>query len=173
MVETVEHTETGMLKTITRTDEKAKLIWKRVHELNDAGLIKLALDHDSTGQVYRFHTVETHNDFNQGTSGKTYLIDSTYMGTWSYKFIDGQFTGFGWLDSSGVQRQDRTGEVNEKGWLSSLTDVRVLPTGDTMTIVESYTYDSMDEMGNWTQRTQKNDGKVVEVLKRTYTYYEK
>ncbi len=44
----------------------------------------------------------------------------------------------------------------------------------TTTKVTKYTYDSHDEMGNWTQRTTWDDkGKATAVTKRKYTYRKK
>lgn len=70
-----------------------------------------------------------------------------------------------------MERINRTGEVNEMGWLSKVVDICVNEGGDTTTIVETYTYDSFGDVGNWTQRTEYNDEKPVKVLKRSYTYY--
>lgn len=164
-------TETGKVISNTVT-ENGKVVWKREIIRNEDGVATRALDTDTTGLVIRVHKPEAFNDFNQALSGTTYLGDSTtYFGKWSWDYIDGQVSGNSWVDSSGVQRRKRTGEVNDKGWISKVVDVKVEDSGDTITLVETYTYDSFDEMGNWTQRTEYNDDKAIKILKRTYTYY--
>jgi hypothetical protein len=169
-VNVVEHTETGKFKSSTWT-ENGKEVWKRVVTRDENGKVVQAVDTDSTNQVTRIHKGEVYNEYNQPVSGKSFMSDNTYLGTWSWKYVDGLRTGRTWIDSSDVQRVNRTGEVNDKGWLSRVVDVRVNETDDTVTTIETYTYDSFDETGNWTQRTEFNDDKPVKVLKRVYTYY--
>jgi hypothetical protein len=165
-----ERTETGSYSSFTRTANGTE-VFKRVVYRDDEGKSVKAVDTDSTGQVTRVHTPDEMNEYEQPVKGKSFLEDSTYVGTWSWQYIDGQRVGQAWVDSAGVQWIDRVGEVNDKGWLSKAVDTRMNETGEEVTVVETYTYDSMDDMGNWTQRTELNDGKPVEVLKRSYTYY--
>jgi hypothetical protein len=167
-----ERTETGKFVSNTRT-ENGKETWKRITTRDEEGNHLHTIDTDSTKNVTYFYNDVTSNEFNQPVSGKMYSKDSTFIGTWSWKYIDGLRTGRGWIDSTNVQRVNRTGEVNDKGWLSRVVDVRVDEKGDTTTTIENYTYDSFDETGNWTQRTENNDEKPVKVLKRSYTYFEK
>jgi hypothetical protein len=170
-VNVMEHSETGKFISNTRF-KNGKEVWKRVVNRDEEGNPLGAFDSDSTQQVTRIHKGEVYNDFNQPVSGKTYTSDSTYLGTWSYKYIDGLRAGYSWIDSANVQRINRTGEVNDKGWISKVVDVRVEENGDTTTTSETYTYDSFDEMGNWTQRTEYIDQKPVHVMKRSYTYHQ-
>ena len=148
-------------------------VWKRMVERDDEGEFIHALDYDTTGQVYRRHTVEERNEYDQPVSGKTYDGDSTYLGTWGWQIIDGARAGRSWVDSAGVQLLSRIGEVNDNGWVSKVMVVSIdAETGDTTKAVETYSYDAMDDAGNWTQRTKSEDGKAVKVSKRTYEYYE-
>jgi predicted metallo-beta-lactamase superfamily hydrolase len=42
----------------------------------------------------------------------------------------------------------------------------------TVTTVTKYSYDTFDDKGNWTQRTEMDkDGKRSKIVKRTITYY--
>lgn len=168
---TIERTETGKFLSNTRTENGIE-VWKRTSTYDEEGKHLFTSDSDTTKNVAYFYNDITNNDFDQPVSGKMYSADSTFIGNWSWKYIDGLRTGRGWIDSTNVQRVNRTGEVNDKGWLSRVVDVRIEENGDTTTTIETYTYDSFDEMGNWTQRTETNDEKPVKVLKRTYTYFE-
>mgnify|MGYP006902134729 CR=1 FL=1 len=171
-VNVVEHTETGKFVSSTWTED-GKEVWKRVVKRDAEGKALGATDTDSTQQVTRRHKAAEYNEYNQPVSGTTYLADSTYLGKWTYDYDDGYEIGRSWTDSSGVQLMEVTGELNENGWLAKAKVMRVDESGEATTTLETYTYDELDEMGNWTQRTEYNDEKPVEVLKRTYTYYEK
>jgi hypothetical protein len=147
-------------------------VWKRVVNRDDAGEVINAQDFDTSGQIYRTYALIERNDYDQPVKGQSLDADSTYLGTWSWQYIDGNRVGRGWVDSSGVQLVSRIGEVNDKGWVSKVTDVSIdAESGDTTTVIETYTYDAMDDAGNWTQMTKSKDGKVAQVLKRTYEYY--
>lgn len=166
----LEHTETGKFVSNTET-ENGKVVWKRVVVRDEEGNIMNAFDSDSTQQVTRIHKGEVYNEYNQPISGKTFNNDSVYLGTWTWQYIDGLRAGRSWTDSTGVVLRKRTGEVNDKGWLSKVIDMEVDDAGVATTTVETYTYESFDETGNWTQRTEYNDGAAVQVVKRAYTYY--
>ena len=197
-VEHMEYTETGFLSKITEKNstgeisavgvlermedgklvsrtwtEGGKEVWKRVFVRDENGKPIKALDSDTSLQVVYTHKIEKLNEYDQGTYGKSYTSDSLYWGTWSWDYTDGLVTGRSWIDSSNVQVLKRVGVVNDKGWLSNVKEVNVSEEGDTTTTLETYTYDSFDEMGNWTQCTELNDDKPVKVLKRSYTYYDK
>lgn len=169
-VNVIEHTETGKFVSSTWT-QNGKQVWQRKVTRGDDGKVTSAYDTDSTMQVTNYYESEVMNEFDQPVKGKSFLPDSSFEGTWSWKYTDGLRTGRGWIDKNGVQLVDRTGEVNEMGWLSKVVDTRTDDEGVTTTTVETYTYDSFDEMGNWTQCTLSENGTPVKIMKRTYTYY--
>jgi len=166
----MKRTETGKFDSYTRT-ANGKEIFKRIAERDDEGNTIRAIDTDSTGQITRVHTLDEMNEYEQAVKGKSFLEDSTYVGTWFWQYIDGQRVGQTWVDSAGVEWVNRVGEVNDKGLVSKVVDTRMDEQGETLVTVETYTYESFDDTGNWTQRTEHHDGKPVKVLKRSYTYY--
>jgi hypothetical protein len=173
-----EVTETVMMQrddmgrfTWYTVTENGIVVFKRVIKRDEDGTLLEAIDSDSTGQITSVHKVAEVNENGQALSGKSFQEDGTYNGTWSFGYVDGLRVSNAWTDSTGVQRMQRVGEVNDKGWLAKVVDVRVGDEGDTTTVVETYTYDSFDDMGNWTQRTMYKDDVPTEVLKRTYTYF--
>lgn len=166
----VVHSETGKFVSSTWTRD-GKQVWQRTVTRDEDGKVTSAFDTDSTMQITNFYDTDEMNEFNQPVSGKSYAADSTFVGTWSWKYIDGLRSGRGWIDSTGVQLIDRTGEVNEMGWLSKVVDTRMDDNGEMVTTVETYTYDSFDEAGNWTKCTLSENNEPVKIMTRTYTYY--
>ena len=168
-----ERNEDDKFKSATTT-VNGKQVWSRVTTYDADGKTMDAKDTDSTGQVTYFYSEVTENEIGQALSGKMFTGDSTYMGTWSFKYTDGLRTGRSWVDSTGLELYDYTGELNDKGFLAKMTGKVLAGKDSTTTTVETYTYDSYDEMGNWTQRTEYDgDGKATKVEKRTYAYFKK
>jgi hypothetical protein len=149
-----------------------KQIAGRTTTYTEDGKILHAIDTDTAMQVYRIYNAVSENELGQPTSGKSLAGDSTFLGDWTFKYIDGMRAGRSWIDSSGTKLSDLTGELNDQGLLGKMTKVVMGPDGEMITKVSTYVYDTFDEMGNWTQATESEDGKVVQVEKRTYTYYE-
>ena len=170
---TFERLEGGKIKSAVRT-ENGKQVWTRTIVHDENGNTLYGEDRDSSGQVTYYYSDIEENEIGQALKGKMHSADSTFMGIWSRKYTDGMRTGSGWVDSTGIQINDYTGELNEDGWLAKMTIVKMGEDSTLTTSVETYTYDSIDDMGNWTQRTLYNEeGKATEVEKRTYTYFEK
>lgn len=165
-----ERIDGAKLKSIVRT-ENGKQVWGRTIHRDDDGNALYAADTDTTGQIHRIHSIIEENEIGQSLLGKTHTADSTYLGTWSFKYIDGMRAGRGWIDNTDKQIVDNTGELNDKGLLSKMERKGWDDEGNPTITVSTYTYDSFDDKGNWTQCTTKEDGKVVEVEKRTYTYF--
>lgn len=166
----MQRDDMGRFTSYTVT-ENGMEVFKRVTKRDEDGTLLEATDTDSTGAITRVHKVDEVNENGQAVTGKSYLEDGTYLGTWSFDYVEGMRVSNSWVDSTGVQLMQRLGEVNDKGWLAKVVDVRVGDEGDTTTVVETYTYDSFDDMGNWTQRTMYKDDVPTEVVKRTYTYF--
>jgi hypothetical protein len=157
----------GKVESITVTEE-GKVVWKRVMHFNDAGNLEYVTDSDTTGNVSEIFTIE--NEPNETPFGKGYTADSTYTGKWAWKVTDDMQTGMSWTDSTGTLIYDRTGELNDKGFMAKSTSITVVNDSTTVTKVETYAYTSYDEMGNWTERIKSEDGIVVKIQKRTYAY---
>ena len=168
----IEYVEGDEFKS-ARTTIDGKEVFVRVANYDADGKLLDATDTDSTGQITYYYDNMIENEIGQILSGKMYSADSTFMGTWTRKYTDGMETGRGWSDQDGNVLDDTTGELNEKGWLAKMTTVNTDAKGVSTTTVETMVYDSFDEMGNWTQRTEfDNDGKTEQVEKRVYTYFE-
>jgi len=76
-------------------------------------------------------------------------------------------------DSVGKMVYSYKAELNDKGEVAKSTSVEV-GKDSTTTKVNTFTYDSFDEQGNWTQRTTYDEkGKATKVVKRAFTYFKK
>jgi hypothetical protein len=73
----------------------------------------------------------------------------------------------------GKVKSSSTSKYNDKGEQIERSNTNVTK-DSSITTVTKYTYDTHDEMGNWTQRTEWDDkGKATKIVKRTYTYRKK
>ena len=69
-----------------------------------------------------------------------------------------------------AQTYDDKNNVIESTYKEVKTDSTKKDT--TITTITKYRYDTFDDKGNWTQRTEMDkDGKPVKIVKRTITYY--
>jgi hypothetical protein len=72
-------------------------------------------------------------------------------------------------DSVGNVKNKWSAKYNDKGEQIETTNSKIQK--DTTTTVKKFTYDSHDEMGNWTQRTEWNEkGKAIKAVKRSIVY---
>ncbi len=168
----IARNEKGEFNSYTVTQD-GKVTFTRTVIRDAEGNTKHAVDTDSAGLVINFFNETIFNELDQPIKGKMFAADSTYLGTWSRQYIDGLEVGRGWIDSSGIQILDFVGELNENGLLGKVIKTRQVGKDSKSVNIETYTYDSFDETGNWTQQTKSVDGKVAEVVKRVYTYFAK
>ena len=169
---------------ITRTDDNKYLSEERTKEgkpdggivvtYDAEGTVQYAVEKDAEGNVTFFHSDVKMNEFDQPVFAKMHHADSSLRGIWTRNYIDGIFAGRTWEDSTGDLVYESKGEVNEKGLLAKMTIREMVEEDSFKTKVLTYAYDSVDDAGNWTQRTvYDEDGKVTEVKKRVFTYYKK
>jgi hypothetical protein len=89
------------------------------------------------------------------------------------KYDKNLWLGFTGKDSVGKIKNSSVAKYNDKGEQVEVSNTNVTK-DSTTTHVTKYTYDTHDDMGNWTQRTEWNDkGKAVKIIKREYTYRNK
>lgn len=138
--------------------------------VDDKGMYTLAQTIDSAGNPDVYYTNITQNEFGQVTGWKQYSKDSVFKGEGSSTYDKNLFTGFTGKDSVGKVNSTGTVKYNEKGEQIESTNTDITK-DSTTTKVTKYTYESHDENGNWTQRTEWDDkGKAKKITKRTYTY---
>ena len=143
----------------TKVDENGNYTW--------AG----AIDSNGKGDVY--YTDITQNEVGEVAGWKQYNKDSVFTGQGEAKFDKHQQLSFTFKDSAGVVKNTSSSKYNDKGEQIEFSSTNVTK-DTTTTTVTKYTYETHDDMGNWTQRTTWNDkGKATAITKRTYTYRKK
>ena len=82
-------------------------------------------------------------------------------------------TSFTLKDSVGKVKSTGSFKYNDNGELTVYTNTTITK-DSTTTKVTKYTYDAHDELGNWTQLTERDDkGKATKIVKQVYTYRKK
>lgn len=142
-------------------------------QINEDGKYSGAQELDSAGNVAFFYTELTEDENGAVTSGKRHKADSTFYGIFYNDYKNGVQVSNRYTDSTGKEVWNATNELNEKGDMEKRTE-KSTDKDSTTTTVKTYTYDSYDETGNWTQRTTYDDkGKATKVTKRSFTYFKK
>jgi len=162
----------GLFKSVSTT-ENGKSTGGFRTEMDDKGNYTLAVAIDSNGKDDIYYKEITMNDVGEVTGWKQYDKDSVFrmQGESTYdkhKFLTGTTK-----DSVGNLKNSSSSKYNDQGELIETTNTNV-GKDSTTTNVTKYTYESHDDMGNWTQRTTWNDkGKATNIATRKYTYGKK
>jgi hypothetical protein len=142
-------------------------------DIDANGKYSKATEYDSVGKLTAYYTDIVENDFGKVTSVIKHNPDSSVKESFKSVYKDAIFLSNSVTDSLGKTVSEYKVELNDKGDAIKGTYIQV-GKDSTTTTVETFTYDSYDEQGNWTQRTTYNDkGKATKVVKRTITYYKK
>jgi hypothetical protein len=126
---------------------------------------------DSTNKMDFYYTDITSNDYDRLTGYKQYKPDSTLKMSmalsYDKQFLKGQIA----KDSAGKETYSYNLKLDDKNNLIESTS-REVTKDSTINKTTKYRYDSFDDTGNWTQRTEMDGtGKPVKVVKRTIVYY--
>lgn len=142
-------------------------------KLDDKGMVNWAQGTDSNGKLDVYYTDIKQNEVGEVTGWKQFDKDSVFRQTGESKYEGHRFLENTTKDSVGKVKNSGKAMYNEKGEQVEFLNTTV--TKDTTTTkVTKYTYETHDEMGNWTQRTTWDDkGKATAIAKRTYTYRKK
>jgi len=157
----------------TKNSKNGKVVFAMDSKLDDKGDYKVVESTDSTGKRDYYYTDIAINEYGQVLHWKQYDKDSVYRMEGESKYDKNLWLGFTGKDSVGKMKSSTTVKYNDKG--EDIEESNTNVTKDsTTTHVTKYTYDTHDDMGNWTQRTEWNDkGKAVKIIKREYTYRNK
>ena len=141
--------------------------------LDDKGNFNWARAIDSNGKTDVYYTDITQNEVGEVTGWKQYDKDSVFRQQGESKYDGHRFLESTTKDSVGKVKNSGKSTYNDKGEQIEFSNTTVTK-DSTTTKITKYTYDSHDEMGNWTQRTEWDDkGKATKITKRTYTYRKK
>ena len=137
---------------------------------DDKGQYNWAAQYDSPGKLDKYYTGITQNEFGQVLTWKEYDKDSVFRQEGMSVYDKSMQTSFTMKDSTGKVKTSITNKYNDKGEQTESSNTTITKE-TTKTELTKYTYDSHDEMGNWTQRTTWNDkGKATKITKRVYSY---
>lgn len=141
--------------------------------VDDKGQYTTAVSYDTAGKLDVYYTNLTQNEQGMILTWKQYDKDSVFRMEGEGKYDQGLQTSFTVKDSVGKLKSSSATKYNDKGEQTERTNTTVSK-DSTTTRVTKYTYETHDDMGNWTQRTEWNDkGKAIKIVKRTYTYRKK
>ena len=129
-----------------------------------------ATELDSSNKLKNYYTDITQNEYGELTGMKKFNADSSLSGTMSSTFNKQIFTGNETKDSTGKVIYSSTVKLDDKNNPVENTEKNMKDS--TKTTVTKYKYDSFDDKGNWTQRTETGEnGKPTKITKRDILYY--
>lgn len=132
-----------------------------------------AKEFDSSGTLTSYYTDLTEDADGNVTGGIMHNPDSSVKSSFEAKYNNGMQISNIAKDSTGKVVFEYNSELNDKGDIIKTT-TKETGKDSTTTKVETFTYDSYDEQGNWTQRTTYDEkGKATKVRKRVIAYYTK
>jgi hypothetical protein len=166
------HHPNGLFKSVANT-AKGKSTGGFETKIDDNGKTIWAGEIDSNGKGGIYYTNITESEDGEVTGWKQFDKDSVFRQSGEAKYDKHLFLSFTMKDSVGKVKNTSTAKYNDKGEQVEFSNTEITK-DSTTTKVTKYTYESHDDMGNWTQRTTWDDkGKATGIAKRTYTYRKK
>ena len=141
--------------------------------IDDKGNFSWARAIDSNGKTDVYYTNITQNDVGEVIGWKQFDKDSVFRQAGENNYDGHKILETTIKDSVGKLKNSTKFTYNDKG--EQIESANTTVTKDTTTTkVTKYTYETHDDMGNWTRRTTWDDkGKATAITKRTYTYRKK
>ena len=171
-VGTMSHDDKGNMKDMKNT--KNGNVVSSITVLTDAdGKYSLAKEFDSANHLKFYYTDISQNEFGQLTGMKKHNADSSLSGTMASNYNNSILTGQEVKDSVGKLVYSSNMKFDDKNNMIE-NDSKNVTKDSTINKVTKYKYDSFDDQGNWTERTELDEnGKPVTIIKREITYYKK
>lgn len=171
-----QHNASGFVTGIQTTGANDKKKSSMIIEYDSAGNYRLAESYDSTGKKDAYYTDITSNKFGIVTGAKGFHADSTLKLTFNNDYDSVYYIGGNSKDSLGKVTYSSKLKLNDKKDAAQLDETIVTTDpktkkDSTKNTVTTYTYDSWDSHGNWTQQTSINEkGKPTKIVKRIIEY---
>jgi hypothetical protein len=162
--------ENGLWTGSTDSKEGGKPSGSMKVSVNEKGQYTIAQTYDSTGKPDIYYSTTGQNEYGQVQAWKQYDKDSVFRQEWESTYEKNLLVSATTKDSVGNVKQRYVAKYNDKGELIENSNTEI--TKDSTTVkVKKFTYETHDDLGNWTQRTEWDDkGKAIKILKRTYVY---
>ncbi len=168
--ESFTHYDNGAMKSLKNTKNNKPVSIISV-QIDKDGNYSGAQESDSTEKMKFYYTDLKQNDYGQLTSFKQFKADSTLNSTMTSTYDKQIFKGNEMKDSVGKVTYSSSVKLDDKNNVTE-RDEKTVTKDSTTDKVTSYKYDSFDDKGNWTQRTEMDkNGKPVKITKREITYY--
>lgn len=169
---TYTHYDNGAMKDFKNT-KNGKFVSSITVLTDSAGKYTMAKEYDSANRLKFYYTDISQNEYGQLTGMKKYNADSSLSGSMVSNFNNSIFTGNEAKDSVGKVVFSSTVKLDDKNNVIE-RDSKNVTKDSTVSKTSKYKYDSLDDQGNWTQRTELDEnGKPVKIVKREITYYKK
>lgn len=164
------HYDNGAMKSVNNTKNNKPISTISI-QIDKDGNYSGAQETDSSGKMNFYYTNLKQNDYGQLTYFKRYKADSSLSSTMTSTYDKHLFKGNEMKDSAGKVSYSSSVKLDNKNNVSG-KDEKTVTKDSTINKVTSYKYDSFDDKGNWTQRTEMDkNGKPVKITKREITYY--
>jgi hypothetical protein len=166
---TFTHDENGLFTGQTSTKNGKPSSSLKVQSKD--GKFSDAQSFDSTNKMDFYFTDITSNDYGHVTAFKQFKPDSTLKMTVTISYDRQFYKGEVVTDSVGKETYSANETLDDKN--NVIESMEKITTKDSTTNkITKYRYDSYDDKGNWTQRTETDEnGKPIKIIKRTITYY--
>jgi len=140
-------------------------------EVDADGKYIKATSYDSTNTMDLYYTDITENEYGQVTGAIGHHPDGSVKESFASQYNGSINMGSTTKDSVGKAKNEFKIEVNDKNDRAKTINT-TYGKDSTTTKTFTYTYETYDDQGNWTQRTTHDEnGKATKVEKRTITYY--
>jgi hypothetical protein len=140
---------------------------------DESGKWKFGEAFDSSGKMEFYYDGISQNEYGQVASWVQHKPDSSLGVSAMLKYDKNLMTEMTTKDSSGKVNYTSVAKYDDKGQQVEVTNTTIGKDSTTVKVI-TYSYDTHDDQGNWTQRTTYDEnGKATKVVKREYTYRDK
>lgn len=168
--EVFTHYDNGAMKGLKNT-KNDKLIATISIQTDKDGKYVGAQESDSIGKLSFYYNGFAETDYGQLTSLKKYHPDSTLASTMTSTYDKQLFKSNEVKDSVGKLTYSSAVKLDDKNNVIERA-AKTVTKDSTTDKVTRYKYNSFDDKGNWTERTEMDEsGKPVKITKREITYY--
>ena len=162
--------EGGQVKEyITMEDGKKANVFSIRIDANGKYIAAKSIDAD--GNVESYYSDIYANEHGLVVQGKEFDSDSVFKSTFQAVYDRAVLLNSEYRDSSGKLIGSISVKLDGKRNIIERTNAE-MGRDSVITKIATFTYDSYDELDNWTQRTTYDEkGKILKVTKRVFTYY--
>jgi hypothetical protein len=162
--------ENGTPKEIV-TKANGKQTKKFILELDSNKKFSVAKVYDSSDKMSSYYKEITQDEYENVLGATEYTPENKLKSSFTQSYSKGHFMGTIGKDSLGKETYRSTYKLDDKGNPVEESETTIAK-DSTKTTLTTFKYDSYDDKGNWTQRTQYNDkNKPTKISKRSFTYY--